>query len=379
MSASESPRLRIPSSYYVYSDPPNKAGEETLHFVSAQRRVKLRGRSFREFVQRVVPLLDGTRPLDAVKSEVADLFKPEDLDECLALLASNGLLEDVARWELSEPERARLMPQLNLLQMLTPEPWRVQARLGRATVAVVGLSGTGATVAQSMAAAGVGQLRCIDGGPVAPADLSSCGVYVESSLGQPRGEALRDRLGVLAPDSKVAALGEALESDEAVARAVAGSNFVVNCLDEGDISTVYKLNRACLALKIPWTSAASDGLEVLAGPTVFPGETACYLCYRMRAVACAADPEAAFDYQSFLDRRKRDDSGTRPSLVFGAGIAGQIAALEAFKVVSESMAPSLRGRLLVLDLRDLGTTLHVVLRKPWCPACFASWDEEPSP
>ena len=34
--------------------------DEVLHFVSPQRRVKLKGHSFREFVQNVVPLLDGT-------------------------------------------------------------------------------------------------------------------------------------------------------------------------------------------------------------------------------------------------------------------------------------------------------------------------------
>ena len=44
-------QLRIPTHYYVYSDPPDRDGHETLHFVSGHRRVRLRGHSFREFNQ----------------------------------------------------------------------------------------------------------------------------------------------------------------------------------------------------------------------------------------------------------------------------------------------------------------------------------------
>jgi hypothetical protein len=129
MSSLSSIRLRIPSNYYIYADPPDKEGEEALHFVSAQRRVSFRGRAFREFVQTVVPLLDGTRSPADIAGEVGTLFETADLEACLQLLREQGLLEDSSRWDLPEARRERLLPQLNLFQMLSPEPWELQRRL----------------------------------------------------------------------------------------------------------------------------------------------------------------------------------------------------------------------------------------------------------
>jgi bacteriocin biosynthesis cyclodehydratase domain-containing protein len=90
----------------------------------------------------------------------------------------------------------------------------------------------------------------------------------------------------------------------------------------------------------------------------------------MRAVACAGNPEDEFAFERVLDKRKRDDSGKRENLASGAGIAANLASLEAIKYLSGVLPPSALGRLVVLDLLDLSCTRHAVLRKPWCPACF---------
>ena len=50
---------RLPSHFYVLVDPPDSEGDETLHFVSESRKIKVKGHSFREFQQHVVPLLNG--------------------------------------------------------------------------------------------------------------------------------------------------------------------------------------------------------------------------------------------------------------------------------------------------------------------------------
>jgi bacteriocin biosynthesis cyclodehydratase domain-containing protein len=89
----------------------------------------------------------------------------------------------------------------------------------------------------------------------------------------------------------------------------------------------------------------------------------------MRLVAGSQTPEDEFSLQSFLDRRKHDDSMHRQNLVFTAGMGAQLVALEAFKQLSGVLPPVTRGRLCVFDTLQLTSTLHVVLRKPWCPAC----------
>jgi bacteriocin biosynthesis cyclodehydratase domain-containing protein len=92
----------------------------------------------------------------------------------------------------------------------------------------------------------------------------------------------------------------------------------------------------------------------------------------MRAVACSGNPEDAFAYEKYLDRRKQDDSARRESLVFAAGIAANLLGLEVIKTLTEFYEPSLVGRILSVRLTDLAIERHTVLRKPWCPACFSS-------
>ena len=54
-------RPRLPSYFYVLSEPPDSRGEEVLRFVSERRRIKLKGHSFREF-QRVRHTAAGRPP-----------------------------------------------------------------------------------------------------------------------------------------------------------------------------------------------------------------------------------------------------------------------------------------------------------------------------
>ena len=90
----------------------------------------------------------------------------------------------------------------------------------------------------------------------------------------------------------------------------------------------------------------------------------------MRSVACADDPETEFSWQRLLDRRRQDDSGRRENLVFAAGIAGNLLGLEVVKQLTAIVPPPSAAQIAVIDLLELSITRHLVLRKPWCPACW---------
>jgi len=336
--------------------------------------VRLKGYAFREFVQHVVPLLDGSRTVDEIHTRVTDWFAPEDLDGCLNLLAEQQLLEDAGAWRLDDAAQARLRPQLNLLLDISAEPSHVQDRLAASRVTVFGLTGAGVTLARTLAAMGLGSLRCVDDAAVRPADLYFSAEFQPKDTGLRRVDALRNHLHAAGVGAAFEAVPETIASDAAADDAVRGSDFIVNCLDEGQVALMYRLNRACLRAGIPWTSVAASGLEFVVGPTVYPKETACYMCYRMRMVGCEENPEARYDFESFLDRRRSDDSDSRANFAPGPVAAAQIAAIEVLKHIGGLAQPVTRGRVQVFDLRTLTSTLHVVLRKPWCPACFADWD-----
>ena len=74
---------RLPSHYYIRFEPPDSSGDEVLFFTSERRNIKLKGRSFREFLQVVVPILDGQHTLEEIEAEVSAQFSPKDLEQGL--------------------------------------------------------------------------------------------------------------------------------------------------------------------------------------------------------------------------------------------------------------------------------------------------------
>lgn len=376
MTAQKFNKPRLPSHYYVWSEPPDESGDESLHFVSERGRIKLKGHSFREFERRVIPLLDGEHTLEEIGRKVEDIFAFNDLIAGLELLATQNLLEDGRVPEQEDVAAARLTPQFNFFHEIGLDSFETKRRLNAARVTVLGLSGAGAGIVDSLAAAGIGTIRAVDNLHVTAADVYLSFGFSGSDVGLRRSSVVERRTAERSPQTRLEFVMDEITSDDAVAGAIDGSDFVVSCLDIGQSSLIYKLNRACLKKSIRWSSCMLSGSEVIVGPTVHPHETPCYLCFKMRAVACAGNPEDAFAFEKMLDRRKRDDSFQRENLVFGAGVAANMLALETFREIAGLTPVPTHGKVVIFNLLDMSTSKHVVLRKPWCPACYSTPPED---
>lgn len=363
---------RLPGHFYVRVEPPDDAGEEALIFTSERRQIKIKGHAFREFHREVVPLLDGRHTLEEIQVAAASVFAPEDLERCLIYLAENNILQDANTDTLPAEVAARLAPQLNLFHELGLNSQQAQEQLAAATVTLLGVGSMGAVAAMALATAHVGVLRCVDALPVTTTDSFLTPLFLTEDVGVLRAEAICRKIASVNAQVSVSALTHPLQTDEDVLAVIEGSDFVICCVDAGQRNLFYKLNRACLQLGIPWTSCAASGLEGILGPTIYPGETPCYLCYQMRAVACSHNAQAELSYLHFLDRRKHDDSGERENHPFAVGAIGNLIALEAMKALIDGLQPSTYGSICVTDFLNVTTKKHLILRKPWCPACFVS-------
>ncbi len=361
----------LPSHFSVWFEPPDESGDEALHIVSARRSLKLKGSAFREFHRRVLPLLDGRRSFEEIHRETADQFRAEDLAQALTLLGEQGVLVEGDEAELGAEVSARLEPQLNLFREMTPRSSSGTQGGSRRTLAVVGLGGAGAATALALAAAGVGTLRCIDSQAVAVTDVYLSPIFALEEVGRGRAISLAAKVRASAPQVQITCNELALESEDDVGTAIAGSDFVVCCLDAAQSNLAYKLNRVCLAGGTRWIVYSLDGAEVTVEPAVPPRPEP----PATSAIACGSshvpgNPEEAFAFEKYLDRRKRDDGGKRENLVFGAGLAANLLGVEVLKELTGLAEPSLVGRILTVGLTDLSIQKHTILRKPWCPACF---------
>ena len=359
----------LPSHYSVWFDPPDEAGDEALHIVSERRSLKLKGHSFREFRKSVIPLLDGSHTIEDIEEATRDLFRAEDLLECFSMLSEQGVLVEGDGIGLPSSVATRMAPQLNWFHDAAPGI-DLQAKVdqsGRSSHRPWGRGrgrGIGTGRSRHRHSALHRLLMHNFGGYVHVAFLG------QGDVGERRAGSIARLISASAPQVKALPDDRQLSSEEDLEASIRGADMVVCCLDASQSNLIFKLNRVCLAHGIHWISCALAGAEIIVGPAVQPGSGPCYLCYRMRAVACAGNPEEAFAYEKYLDRRKQDDSAIRENLVFSAGLAANFLGIEVVKQLTGLCEPSLIGQILTIRLTDLAIERHTVLRKPWCPACF---------
>ena len=367
-------RPRIPSHVRLWVDTPGE-DEEVLLVSTERRKLRLGGVGGRAVLEQVVPLLDGSRTLAGVREAASGTFAPDELDRALGTLARQGLLE------AADQDDPRYAPQRNFFRELDAEPAQAQRRLAQSTVAIVGMGGAGTAAALALAAAGVGTIRCVDPAVVVVTDASLAPVLGASRSGQSRAATAAAAVAAVGSGVRAVANDEGLASDEEVLAAIADADFVIACADALAPATLYRVNRACLQAEIPWTPCAVSGFEGLLGPTVQPGESACYVCAQLRGAACDPSPEDALSREAFLDERRRDDSPTRESLAAAAGAIGNLAALEAIHTLAAAIVPPAKEQLVAIDLLTLTSSRHRVLRVPTCPACgpAATPAREPEP
>jgi ribosomal protein S12 methylthiotransferase accessory factor len=320
---------------------------------------------------RVLPLLDGRRTVHEVAAAL-DGVGAEGLRSSLDQLVAAGVL----RGDDRPGGAAAPGPFLAFLEEIGVDRVEASARLARASVTVFGLEAHGAHLAAMLATAGVGRLLLADPFPLEPGDLElmppMAGGVEAARAGRARDQAVREALAAVATGevlTPAAAGPERTPSRAWVARLAAGSGLLAGCFDRGLAAANAWINEASLAAGVPAVFAELRTHVARCGPLVVPGVTACYLCWRMRGVACQDDPAEALAHEEHLHRTRRPALAARPVVPFLAPHAAATLALEAMKVLAADLSPSLAGAVVELDGLTLATRRHRVLARPGCPAC----------
>lgn len=256
---------------------------------------------------RLLPFVDGTRDAAALAHE-SGLAEP-DVRDLLDALAQDRVLEDAAADEplrLADAERARLDPQLQLWSHLTSKPARAQNRLAAARVALLGDEGEAARAVRVA--------------------LEASGVRVDGAL--------------------------------------EGADHAVVAMDDRRLADLLAWNERVLAAGVPTTFVVLDGLEASVGPTVIPGQSACWRCYDLRVKGTHPNLERLLAYEAHARDRPR-----RVGMPAFATVAGAFAAEAVALTLSRAVVAPLAGWALRVSFLDLHAEKHRVLRIPRCPAC----------
>ncbi len=133
---------------------------------------------------------------------------------------------------------------------------QVLARLGGAHVCVIGIGGVGSWAAEALARSGVGRLTLIDLDHVAESNLNRQIHALESTLGQAKVLAMKDRIAAINPACAVATIEEFVTPDN-VADLLPRCDAVVDAIDQ--VRAKAALIAHCRRLGIPLVTTGGAG------------------------------------------------------------------------------------------------------------------------
>ncbi|MFN3785639.1 MAG: HesA/MoeB/ThiF family protein [Thiothrix sp.] len=238
-------------------------------------------------------------------------------------------------------------------QILLPEiDIRGQERLQAAKVLVIGMGGLGSPVALYLGAAGVGTLTLVDFDRVELSNLQRQIIHSSARLGQNKADSAAQAVAALNPEVTVQTLSHRLAIAE-LQSLVDSHDAVVDCSD--NFPTRFHLNLAC---KIAGKPLISGAVMRFAGQiTTFDFRQADSPCYR-----CLYDEDAM--------EEDEDTCSTSGILAPVAGTIGSMQATETLKALLN--LPTLNGRLLQLDAKQMRWRESQLPRDPACPVCRAT-------
>lgn len=179
--------------------------------------------------------------------------------------------------QLSRYSRQILLPEIDLAG---------QERLMASKVMIVGMGGLGASVAQTLAAAGVGHLDIWDFDKVELSNLQRQPLYDTEQVGMPKVIAASERLKAINPEITITTNETRFTHD--LARQKAKSVAVIlDCTD--NYKTRCEVNRLAVALKVPLIAGSAIRFEGQL-MTFLNQDGPCYECIQatspIRDVAC---------------------------------------------------------------------------------------------
>lgn len=304
---------------------------------------------------------DGTR----TKAELIEEFGEEEVYDLLAQLTELGAVEDASDDDRVAPEVfARFDRQLRYFSDITtgPTPSQCQARLEESRIAVLGVGGLGGWSALNLACCGIGEMLLLDFDRVERSNLNRQVLYTEADIGRHKAVAAAERLEAFNSAMRVEAKIQRLDSEEAVAEAIAGYDVVIDACDWPAHDIEHWINSACFAAGIPFIAMSHFPPIARVGPMYVPGITGCFECQEAGYRRNYPLFDVAMDQQRGLES---------PAATLGpaCGLIGGQIGLDILHYLSGLAQPSTLGMGHIYDLRTMSVEREPVVPEPDCPVC----------
>ena len=332
--------------------------DDCLVLATSSVTLRLEGGVGRVVRDRLLPAITANSTRYELVTSLSDL-PSQELERIIDHLIAAGILLEAPVDGAREPPAWTQLVAEGL-----DERQRLADRAGIVRVIVVGSGQVGEAIAGVLASAGIGTVLMEDPFPAYADDLGS-GPHEN---GPTRATVAIERLHSRWPETTFSAPSFAF-AREPIMSLVADSHLVITALDPRLSAARTWVNAASLESGVPSLHVSVNGTCCDVGPLVMPGEGPCFVCWRMRAIACRDDFAVAMALEEALDADRQLPDEPRPVLpgipLWTGGIAGH----EALAVTLGIAQPRLAGHVLRLDGINMTDQLHPVVQRPDCPAC----------
>jgi adenylyltransferase/sulfurtransferase len=214
-------------------------------------------------------------------------------------------------------------------------------------VLIVGMGGLGSPVALYLASAGIGTLGICDFDRVELSNLQRQIIHTTNTVGLTKVDSAEQTIQQINPEIKVVKYPQKMEEDE-LNNIIKKYDLLIDCSD--NFSSRFSINNVCFKNKIPLVSGAVIRMEGQVSVYDSRDKTSpCYQCLYGVATEVA------------------DTCSHNGVLAPVAGIIGSIQATEAIKCLLG--LPTLMGRLLIHDAREMQFREIKLKRDIKCPCC----------
>lgn len=340
--------LRFARGFYLFA--PSKAEVQVRSGLLGGRAFDLKDPSREGHLAALLARMDGTQPLGALLAEWPEAARTEVVRQIRSLVEKGVLLD-------ASPITATAIRQEGLLPYkLTPYEL---PRITNAQVAILGCGILGSRVGVQVVMTGVQRLRLWDPTPIGAVDQGLCPAFAQASLGISRAEGLAAYLRTLAPALEVTVC-------DSITEALHEAGLAVLAQDQVNPALASEVNAVALTAGTTWTHLAMDGGQGLIGPSILPGQTACYTCLEAHWAAHSGKPEQFGALAGALQ------SQPPPPSYYGlpafADVVAGLWAADLPVLLARGAAQTL-GQVLAIGSSTLSAMTYAVPRAPRCPSC----------
>jgi molybdopterin-synthase adenylyltransferase len=306
----------------------------------------LTGSAVRSIVEPLVGMLDGTPTYEEILAMFPADSRPDVARLIDAMVARRLILSSPAPDEEDAEEGAL---ERAFFQNFATAGAAARQTLQSACVLVAGENLVSRALVRGLLESGVGRVVLVPDpaldnfvSPLARAGDGAWGTGAEGRF--VRGPQLRDRDGV------------------------ADATIVVATSDLGEADVLLDVNRMAIEQDRRYLAAWVADLIGYVGPLVYPRETACLRCYRLRADSNDEQHRVRHAIREFItvEQGARVGAGLLAPM---ASIVGEIAAMEVVKSLVGFAPSNVTGRQIQINLVSFGASVRRVLKVPRCPDC----------